>query len=122
MSEALNALAAKVGVSHDEALAALVELGHENPTELVKRCSTYRKRRKYTVLTLSEHVTAEGASRLRDAIGSSTEGPLLASELIAFLRTQEAIIPEWKRKRLPPPDGVPRKRGRPRKRQPNPAG
>jgi hypothetical protein len=95
-----------------------VTLGYENAEDVVKRCSTYRKRRKYTVAMLAEHLTEEAAARIRDGICSTAEGRLFADELVAFLRTQEAVTPEWKLKRMPPPDGIPRRRGRPPKPRP----
>ncbi len=115
MSAPLRALAAKLGVADSEAFNALVELGETHTDLLQRHCSTYRRRRKYTVPKLAELATESATTRIRNAIASAADGPLLVSELVAFLRMQETEIPEWKRKRLPPADGVPRKRGRPRK-------
>lgn len=75
----------------------------------------YRNLRKYTHLKLTE--IAENVSGIRAAIGSEGgDAPLAAWELLDFLKEQENVIPEWKAKKLPPPDGKPRKRGRPSKK------
>ena len=87
----------------------------------IDRASDYRRCRKYTAFRLAE-LARDGAPELRAAIGSTATGPLLASELVTFLFAQEQTIPAWKLKKLPPLDGVPRKRGRPRKRPPTSAG
>ena len=99
-AEALNQIASVVGID---------------------RASDYRKSRKYTAFRLAE-LARDCVSEVRDAIGSTATGPLLASELVTFLLAQEQTIPAWKLKKLPPLDGVPRKRGRPRKRPPTSAG
>ncbi len=115
MSAAVQALAAQLGVSAEEALEALVHLGEANTQLLRQQCSTYRRRRKYTVSKLAEFGTNERTAEVRHAIGSASDGPLTVGELVSFLRAQETVTPEWNLRRLPPPDGVPRKRGRPRK-------
>lgn len=115
MKPAVLALAAQLGVSAEEALEALVRLGEANAELVREQCSSYRRRRKYTVQRLEEFETDERVAAVRQAIGSSQEGPLTVAEQNRFLRAQEVVVPEWKLRRLPPPDGVPRKRGRPRK-------
>jgi len=74
----------------------------------------YRNLRKYTHLKLGE--LAADVTGIRATIGSDGgDAPLAAWELIDFLKASESIIPEWKQKKMPAPDGKPRKRGRPSK-------
>jgi hypothetical protein len=115
MIAAVEGLAAQLGVSAEEALEALVHLGVANTELLRQLCSTYRRRRKYTVPKLAEFGTDERTAEVRHAIGSTSDGPLTVGELVSFLRAQENVTPEWRLRRLPSPDGMPRKRGRPRK-------
>ncbi len=75
----------------------------------------YRKLKKYTHVMLAEMITPEGAKEVRARIGSTRGGELRAEELVQFLAEREADLSPWKQRRLPNPDGTPKKRGRPRK-------
>lgn len=74
----------------------------------------YRNLRKYTHLKLEE--IAQSVAEIRATIKSDGgDAPLAAWELTTYLAAIEIIVPDWKLKKLPAPDGKPRKRGRPSK-------
>lgn len=72
----------------------------------------YRKLRKYTTSSLQPFIAETHVPVLRTQIGSRHTGPLLATELIDFLKTQED---QKKPVREAPADGSPKRRGRPSK-------
>jgi hypothetical protein len=71
---------------------------------LAEGVSTYRTLRKYTVPKLRE--------LLADRPADET-----AVKFVRYVAGLESQMPDWKAKRLPPPDGKPRKRGRPSKEE-----
>lgn len=97
-----------------KAAAAKKNAGATKPKKHKDPSLDYRMLRKYTAPALEKLV--EDVAGIRATIKSDGgDSPLAAWELIDFLKASENVIPEWKLKKMPPPDGKPRKKGRPSK-------
>ena len=117
--------AAKAVIAPKKLAKPVVKLAAKKPTPVQRATppkatpakdptKDYRNLRKYTHLKLEE--IAQSVAEIRATIKSDGgDAPLAAWELTTYLAAIEIIVPDWKLKKLPAPDGKPRKRGRPSK-------
>jgi hypothetical protein len=105
-----------VGVGPASALRAGWRPGGKPPKAPKNPKDDYRGMRKYTAKKLATYLDEEFLPSLRARIGRGDDGTVLAAwELLNYIEAVEGDMPDWKAKRQPPADGVPRKRGRPTK-------